>query len=378
MADASVIPSDEEEGDDGDEGDEEGEGDDGGEDDGGRTPDVASSIPQDQDQDQDQDQEMGDSEASEVIRPSSIEEPEDNPRAPPSEEEDITIPRPRFPPPALGGLGPLHPPTHLASPRIEGSPLKNVILQSPTDASPMISPRIASTAGSFSASGYMEASMSMDITGSGAVVSETFVSETAFSTGGVVTEQVSSTTVDYAGELEPMPAGLAGNVPGSVETLSRVEELPDTVDESHDTPAIPHAEEVPVEKQPEIPPPTFEFTEPPPESQVSALAERTPPTLEQEEPQPSVPEPPRSPTLLPADTADETDGINLLSSLEMELNRQEALSSAASSVGGQKTPTPPLPAAANAAPADVGAAVSEDSSAAAEIPKAVETTEPLP
>jgi len=372
MADASVIPSDEEEGDDGDEGDEEGEGDDGGEDDGGQTPDVASSIPQDQDQ------EMGDSEASEVIRPSSIEEPEDNPRAPPSEEEDITIPRPRFPPPALGGLGPLYPPTHLASPRIEGSPLKNVILQSPTDASPMISPRIASTAGSFSASGYMEASMSMDITGSGAVVSETFVSETAFSTGGVVTELVSSTTVDYAGELEPMPAGLAGNVSGSVETLSRVEGLPDTVDESHDTPAIPHAEEVPAEKQPEIPPPTFEFTEPLPEPQVSAPAERSPPTLEQEEAQPSVPEPPRSPTLLPADTADETDGINLLSSLEMELNRQEALSSAASSVGGQKTPTPPLPAAANAAPADVGAAVSEDSSAAAEIPKAVETTEPLP
>ncbi|KAK0633592.1 hypothetical protein B0T14DRAFT_74846 [Immersiella caudata] len=358
MADASVVPSDEEDGDEGDEGDE--EGDEPGDDESGQTPDVGSNT-----QDQDQDQEMGDSESSEVIRPTSIEEPEDTPRAPPSEEEDITIPRSRFTPPAgLGGLGPLHPPTHLASPRIEGSPLKNVIIQSPTDASPMISPKIDSTTSSFAASSYMETTMSMDVSGPMTVVTETFVSETTMSTSGAVTEQFTSTTMDFT---EP---AVQDSVSGEIEGVGRVEELPATIEEPPAAPSIANKEESP---KPEFPRPTLEISEPQPEPQAATAP--TPPKSEPTESQPTVLEPPKSPNLLPTVTADEADGINLLSSLEMELNRQEALSSAANSVAGQKTPTPPLPAAVDPA---VDPAVAAPSDVPTEPPKAADTAEPPP
>ncbi|KAK0658943.1 hypothetical protein QBC41DRAFT_50395 [Cercophora samala] len=132
MADNSVIPSDEEDGDDGEEGDEDGE-EEGGDEEGGdeeatATPEVgnAPSDPEqvtEQTQGQDQDQEMLDSDASEVIRPSSIEEPEEEQlprRATP--EEEVTVSKPRF------QLGP-----QFNSPRAEGSPLKNVMLVSPTE-----------------------------------------------------------------------------------------------------------------------------------------------------------------------------------------------------------------------------------------------------
>ncbi|KAK0656488.1 hypothetical protein B0T16DRAFT_317159 [Cercophora newfieldiana] len=363
MADASVVPSDDEEGDDGDEGDEEGEE---GDEEGDRTPDVASSNPQDQDQDQ----EMGDSESSEVIRPSSIEESEDTPRATISEEEDITIPKSRFAPPTV--LGPLNPPTHLASPRIEGSPLKNVILQSPTDPSPMISPPIASTTASFSGSSYIATSMSMDISNSGTVVTETFVSGTTTSTGGEVTEQfTSATSVDYT------KPPFQGDVPGGIAESGRVEELPETVDEPQATPVTTNLDETVGEKEPEVPPPTFEISEPPPEPQ-AAPASSTPPKSEPAETQSVAPSPPKSPNLLPAVTADEADGVNLLSSLEMELNRQEALSSAASSVKGQKTPTPPLPGATETAPSSNVADPAPSDSLPTEPSKDAETTEPLP
>ncbi|KAK4452919.1 hypothetical protein QBC34DRAFT_397364 [Podospora aff. communis PSN243] len=326
MADVSVIPSDEEDGDDGDEGDE--DGDEGGDDESGQTPEVGSNA-----QDQDQDQEMGDSESSEVIRPTSIEEPEDTPRVPLSEEEDITIAKPRFTPPAaLGSLGPLQPPARLASPRVEGSPLKNVIIQSPTDASPMISPRMPSATGSFATSGYMETSMSMDVSGSEAVASETFVTEMTTSATGTVTEEFTSTTMDFAGPSVPDSRS------GEVGDLGRIEELPTMIE----GPEAANEEESPAQKV-ETPVPTLEISEPQPEPQAVAP---TPPKMEPVESQPTVLEPPKSPNLLPTVTADEAD-INLLGPLEMELDRQEKLSSAANSVTGPKTPTPPLPAAAD-------------------------------
>jgi hypothetical protein len=81
---------------------------------------------------------MTDFDTSEVIQPTSIEEPGDSISSQ-EEEEQVIVPRSV---PAMNPLNLGPPPTlsHLTSPRLAGSPLKNVMLQSPTHASPLTSP----------------------------------------------------------------------------------------------------------------------------------------------------------------------------------------------------------------------------------------------
>ena len=345
MADASALPSDDEEGDDADEGDEEGDGEELGDDDGDQTPGVGSSSHLDQDRDQgqdlDQDQEMGESESSEVIRPSSIEEPDDAPLQPPPDEEDITIPMSRSHPPAsLSGLGPLYPPMHITSPRIEGSPLKNVMIQSPTDASPMISPRVASTTASFSAAGYMEAgAVAADPGISGPAATETFVSEAPIPIVTAASAQLSAADTEVAS-------------PSNLDMVSGAGEQALDVDGQSNTP-----------------PPTFQISGPPPEP---APAGHETDGAGVGELQQDAPQPPKSPALLPAVmTADEDDGLNLLGSLERSLDQQEGLSSAASSVAEQKTISPPPLAPATEEPsADIPAGKDGASGSAAPSPAA--------
>lgn len=79
------------------------------------------------------------SDAQEVIRPSSIEEPEPEPAEEMVTEEHVVTN------PHIHHMNPFHlvPPhalLHLTSPRHEGSPLKNEILQSPIGPSPTLSP----------------------------------------------------------------------------------------------------------------------------------------------------------------------------------------------------------------------------------------------
>ncbi|KAK0729699.1 hypothetical protein B0H67DRAFT_638287 [Lasiosphaeris hirsuta] len=376
MADNSAMPSEDEDGDEGDDGEDEGDGDEGGPDEGDETPEVENSSVQNTsaERDPDQDIEMEDSETSEVIRPSSIEEPDDTRSVAPSSEDDITISKPRFqPPPGLSGLGPLY----LSSPRLEGSPLKNVILQSPTDRSPMISPCITSTTTSFSASGYMDtqvqSSMAMDVSVSGGTVTEPFVPETAVETtvksetdlGEITT---TATQVEYAASVEDTVMGGQDDAPETTnnEPLSRLDQLANASGEQQqsETPTITTSEEAPPAiQQPEFPP-TPEISEPPPTEQPTAeptSAEPTPPVQQEDiQPPPQVPQveetlappeketealppPPDSPALLPAATEDEDDGLNLLGSLERELDRQEGMSNASDAV----TPVPPaVPAVA--------------------------------
>lgn len=321
MADNSGLPSDDDGDDDGDDGDE--DGDEGGDEEAGQTPDVDMSNAQEdntqennaQDNNaqensaqentvkiespQNEDQEMGDSGPEEVIRPTSIEEPDETLPAATSSEDDITIAKPRSPPPGLGGLGPLHTPT-----RIEGSPLKNVIIQSPTDPSPMISPGIDSTTASVPVSSYMDVKTSASM-----VISDS----------GVVTTETSQTATVVEATVPPTT---------TTEDASPVAKPPSPVATPPVVPAVtePDAATAPAPE---------ETSDPAPEAR-----ESTPAQASKEESPPVDLQPPKSPALPPVVADDEEDGLNLLGSLERELDRQEGVSSTGSS-GDNKDTTPP-------------------------------------
>ncbi|KAK3383570.1 hypothetical protein B0T24DRAFT_54200 [Lasiosphaeria ovina] len=410
MADNSAIPSDDEEGDDGeDEGDDNGDEDD-------ETPEIENSV--NPDPDQDQDVEMEDSEASEVIRPSSIEEPDERSSVPAASastsDEEVTIPKVRFAPPSgLVNLAPPLAPIHLSSPRLEGSPLKNVIIQSPTESSPVISPH---------APGFFETntSMPMEVSNPPAPVDVADVSEAAVDSSLddiIQMDQVSGqepvTQVDFI-QLEDVAMDLTDNVPsdsGAVAAgdfsdpmLFKAEDLPrepvttiapesvaepvaelvaelvaDIAPEPVAEPAAEPATNTAVGAPHEVPsseaavppapgpaaavvPDTFEIADAPPPAPVlppipapeiveaptdiegvleplptpieaPALPDPTPAPLVVEEPAivEEVLQPPASPALLPAAVAEEEDdGLNLLGSLERELDRQEGMSNASS------------------------------------------------
>lgn len=262
MAEHSALPSDEE--------DDDGEDHEGAEnDEGGDTPDADGSI----NRDLDQDHEMQDSDAPGSVVHSSTGE---------TDEEDAAS-KPRFPPPALGSLVPLHGPLHLNSPRIEGSPLKHVMIQSPTDPSPMASPHIMSAGASFSATSYMEVH---------SVTATSHGSATTVSEGHMVTG------MDFQMSSRPNRIEELANVGGAFSTTPTVE--------------ISGAPPLPQDASPQG------------ESHSDAALD-----------------PPKSPALRPAVTADEDDGLNLLGSLERELDRQEGMSNAGSNAGSEQKPTPP-------------------------------------
>jgi hypothetical protein len=148
MGDNSQVASDDEE-------DEEDEGDDGEEEEGeakeeGMADDdegddaMGDSTEQDVQEEQDRDQEMEDAndDIRDAIQPSSIEEPTEEK---PADVETEVITKPHIYPPANPmNPGPAHPGiAHLIPPRQqEGSPLKNVVLQSPIEPKNMNFPNI--------------------------------------------------------------------------------------------------------------------------------------------------------------------------------------------------------------------------------------------
>ncbi|KAK0723865.1 hypothetical protein B0T21DRAFT_372623 [Apiosordaria backusii] len=292
MADNSVIPSDEEEGDEGDDGDEEGEEEGGDEEGGGEeataTPEVGNTANDleratELVQGQDQDQEMVDSDAAEVIRPSSVEEPED--QKPPrraTPEEEVTISKPRF------QLGP-----QFNSPRAEGSPLKNVMVLSPTE-----------PATTSAAAGYLD---------------------------------VQSTTVSMDVDSGNTQANILES--SSLEASATMQQESVVTTEAPVVPEPTMCAPLEAEQQPQLSPPTAE-----PTTTSEAFAPFT--TLVQ------IPEvslqPPLSPTLLavsehPQPREEEAEGgFDLLGSLEAELDRQDSISNDASASGSRAdTPLPP-------------------------------------
>ncbi|KAK4208714.1 hypothetical protein QBC37DRAFT_378809 [Rhypophila decipiens] len=325
MADNSAMPSEDEDGEDGDEGDEEGD----------ETPEVENVA--------DQDHEMEDAEMP-VIRPSSIEEPSEERRRSTSEEE-ITVPKPaRFPaPPGLGSLGP-----RLSSPRVEGSPLKHVIIQSPTDQSPMVSPQ----AGSAAASSYMGVHTAMSS------VVETAAGGATVSSSSVATSSSQVQTAEPS--IPPLPTTTTTAAETTSNILNSLSSEPTTMETA--TIESPTKEPVPAAATPLIkdehstngtPVPVLpvsvssvlmdvDMSNPPTSSstnseQPTAQAQRA---EEQQQPEVAVtseprPEPPDSPTLHPTATgADEDEGLNLLGSLERELDMQEDSLSRSASAGG--------------------------------------------
>ncbi|KAK3394121.1 hypothetical protein B0H63DRAFT_505881 [Podospora didyma] len=390
MADNSAVPSDDDEGDEGDEGED--EGDDNGEgDDGDQTPDVENST-SGQDPNQDQDMDMEDSETSEVIRHSSIEEPDESQSRPATSDEEVTIPRARFqPPPGLGNLGPPLAPIHLASPRLEGSPLKNVIIQSPTEPSPHSASFTAPIYSETSASQPMETSSTeapSSMNGiSAATIDESVlqdipmdqfqdpgqVPDTEMDFSQSILQDVAMDLVDIPNDapivdtefpdhlplqeqagtplLAVDPVGELIKAPATTSTELQV--LPGIIP-SPPTATVP-GEAIPsptslLQHQPETtapPPPVIKMpSEPvaPGLPEVQDEPQQSPTTLPEPSsiPPPSVPaiaedlveplQPPDSPALLPA--ALEDDGLDLLGSLERELDRQSSASSAKGAVEG--------------------------------------------
>ncbi|KAL2136411.1 hypothetical protein VTI74DRAFT_3845 [Chaetomium olivicolor] len=298
MADISGIPSDDDDEGEGGEGEEDEEGEEEGGDDaaGDETSNVETGNSDAQGQ------ETEDAEMSEAIQPTSVEEAEES--RPSASDEEVIMPKVRFQPPTLGSL---------ASSRIEGSPLKNVMVQSPTEPSPVIS-----TNPPFSISGSLEVpSSAMSMDGSSNVPSQSFATEATVE--GVREETATEQVVSQATEAAALPAEATPPVP----TREMVEVTTTASDQMQEAP-----------EQPSLPP-ANETSEPPPEDTRTARTGEAPEVSLQ---------PPDSPALLPTVTEDEDDGLNLLGSLERELDRQEGMSSSASSGGGgeegKATPNP--------------------------------------
>lgn len=336
------IPSEDEEGEGGEgEGEDEDDGEEeGADDEAGETPDLESSTGDAPGQ------ETEDSEMSEVVQPTTIEEPDD-PCPAPSEVDDITIHQV----PSLANLGQ----PHLAPPKAEGSPLKNVMVQSPTEPSPLVSPQVASA--SLSASGYLDVHSRTTMTMDSALDNSTaqaYVTETT-----VVQEPLARPTDGTNAEeavsgfraSEALPAASAGE-PTDIATPAPDQPQEET---GPSQPAITEPIET-INPTAETPTDIADI-KPDPAAQTASVSNA------------SIEDPPDSPALLPTVAEDEDDGLNLLGSLERELDRQEGMSNTSGgSSEGKVTPTndDAVPAAAEAVPAAAAASFGGEATAVAD------------
>lgn len=339
MADNSAMQSDDEEGDEreGDEGEEgeaeEGERDAGGDDEGrDETSMMETSI--DQEQQEDRDQEMKDSDVPGPIQPTVAEPGEEAIR----QEDHLDA---KLQPTSETSLN-LGPPMHLALQRHEGSPLKNVVLQSPTDPSPMISP----AAQSMGVLGFPNAHISPEVgegaSQSGGAENETLLAETTAASSvedppmDLDANEFSVMDTDFA----PQPLSPNGELSGNLsETplsgMFGAEELgvsaePQIADTLPESPGIGPVIGSNSEQQTKSPTPALQET--PATEQLAADAlpptePEVPPSVEQ----PEITEPQHSPGERagpsPPAAAGDDDGLDLLGGLERELDRQAAVSS---------------------------------------------------
>ena len=378
MADISNIPSEDEESE-GGEGEDEEEGDkEVGDDEGGEAPKVEDAS------DEARIQEVQDTEMSEAIQPSSVEEPDES-RPAVEEVEEVTIPKVRFQPPTLTNLG-----SSLGSAKIEGSPLKNVMILSPTEPSSTTSPT-ANT--SYAASNYLEVqsrTLSMDM-GSGGTVSQAYTAETT--TRGILPSLRDNPTPRHAVSQTMTATVIQPTVAPSTAPSTVPPPAPPPAPVSEPTMATTTATTtVPITSPADQPQPT---PEPQPTAATTTTTTKTPSPPAESAPVPTPPaqpsedkaaetaetaetatetvpdatptlEPPASPTLAPTALPpgdDEDDGLNLLGSLERELDRQEGVSSGSSGEEEAKDATP-TPATG---PPPVEGAVVEEGGGAAEV-----------
>ncbi|KAK3396068.1 hypothetical protein B0T20DRAFT_441510 [Sordaria brevicollis] len=338
IADSSQIPSDDDDGDDGDDGEEEGDADESMAE--GDTPVGDAST------NQDQDQEMPDAGASDVIRPSLIEEPDEKGA---SNEEDAAA-RSRLgsslAPPTLGSL----------ASRLEGSPLKNVMIRSPTEP-PESRSEMPGIGGSFFPSTDVDL-VKTEVTSAAKEVgtednsaSAVLVSETTVEAAPPVAEAANDTTamdIDTSVEQQQQqPKESTPSVEANVEDAGAARELPALRPDASTSVFTPTtsttAEATKSETTIAATETTSTLAKSPSLPEDSAmeeiaileeeLSDNTAPTIAE-----SLLQPPDSPALLPtATTEDEDDGLNLLGSLERELDRQEEVSRAGSATSGAGT-----------------------------------------
>jgi hypothetical protein len=333
MVDVSGMPSEDEEGENGEgEDDEEGE-DEPADEEAGETPNVEEAN-RDAPEQQSEDAEM-----AEVVQPSSVEEP-DEPRPAPEEEEVLTIPKLRFQPPSLGNLGASH---HGPS-KIEGSPLKNVMIQSPTEPSPLISSQAASA--SFSTSSYPDVqsrTVSID-QGLSSTASQAYAAETT--KHGILPPLRDNGSSSRMPSHDKPAAAATAKLPAEIPppTPAQPAEVSTTTSDQHQAPSDPQPDAATASSEPTNPV-TEETCGPAAQPEESQEAQPAP--APETSSSSSILQPPDSPALLPTVAADdEDDGLNLLGSLERELDRQASASSGGGGSDGKNTP---VAAAATAA-----------------------------
>lgn len=310
MAENSAVASDEEDGDD-DEGEEgeEVEGNEDGNGDDGQGDDVGGDTTEQENQD-DQDHEMEDVDASmDAIRPSSIEEPVEGLE----EGETEVIDRAHSHPTNPMTLGPLPGMSHLVSPRQhEGSPLKNVILQSPTEPKNMAFPNISASEDiprSASDAGSSHEAMEMAAESSQSGVSVTAIQSTTVD--GMTTTVVSEVAMtdeiaaDSGNEADVPPAD-------SQEAEKALPPIPDNLPEGDKATG-------PVKKLEEPVPAARPYANPVSFTQQTTSTHSLLPSLREPRNVPNSPP--------PATTRGEEGVLDLLGGLERELDRQSRTSS---------------------------------------------------
>jgi hypothetical protein len=363
MADNSAMQSDDEEGEEG-EGDEaeegeveRGESDDRGDDD-GRDESSMMDTSTDQEQREDRDQEMEDAYAPEPIEPTT------------QKLEDEVVqqevdPSTSFQPPSGDPLH-LGPPAPLMLHKHEGSPLKNVVLPSPTGPSPLVSPTLQSSQppdiNTFSAAGQ-------ETIQSGDAATEAAPTETAAAVSSTEGQPIDSglgessapgmgepsgpqpPSEDVSSNLadEPMLDAVkeeVADVPTEANISDVVPEMPSAAPlavapaSEHKSPSpapappVPEtqaaeAAEEPEEPEVDAPPPAEQEIAPPVEQPAATTEAQTSPTENPEEPAP-----PTAPTAAGGD-----DGLDLLGGLERELDRQAAVSSEEATPAAAAIPT---------------------------------------
>lgn len=320
MGENSAVASDDEDNDD-DEADEgeEGEANDEGGANEGQSSDAMGGSNEQGTPNDGQDHEMEDAdERVDVIRPSSIEEPADDRQSAEAETEVLNTQQqpsssPNFGAPHLGV-------PHLFSPRQhEGSPLKNVVLQSPTEPKNMDFPNISTV--QEEAGGESEARLATEGTSQ---VTETVQQRNETTAAGLAMVEMAAQTTSAVAEPSTNDA-TTGN--GQPEHATEANDLPPNPDSGTNTSVVEETEtsemlevthESGSDRQTKTPVITSSFT------QQTYQSTSTHSLL------PSLREPPKVPNPQPlqpmSQVAPEEEGLDLLGGLERELDRQSRTS----------------------------------------------------
>jgi hypothetical protein len=327
MAENSAIASDEEEGEDdeGDEGDEGEVNEEGGNE--GQGDDAAGDSTEQGTPHDDQDQEMEDADDTlDIVKPSSIEEPTGHSRPVEGETEVIDTAHTQQQPPNPLNLGASHlGMSHLFSPRQhEGSPLKNVVLQSPTEPRDLNFPDPPAQVNEQTAFGTRTFA---DTEGVTQVAETTQIKKETTASGPAVVE-MSAQVTSVSFESATQTANSGSTLP-SLTSMHGVDSIPSVV--GRDSATFKRLEVTHDFGGDRLHKPNTTSSS----SQQTYHATASHSLLPSLRESPKVPTLPALPPMMRSRPAPEEDGLDLLGGLERELDRQSRTSSAAPGGSGQ-------------------------------------------